>query len=88
MVKLLLKLILKIIITDKERTKSEADSFKKEILRYLLLSWTMLMTRINKSIKSDFFDGQKLVEKGLATNEEMKILTKFKYVICYFHTCA
>ena len=74
-----------IIITANERTRSEADSFKKGILRYLLLSWTMLMTRINKSIKSDVFDGEELVKKGLATKEEMQILKKFKYVIGSTH---
>ena len=69
-----------IIISANGRTRSEADSFKKRILRYLLLSWTMLMTHINKSIKSDVFDGEELVKKGLATKEEMQILKKFKYV--------
>ena len=69
-----------IILSANERTRSEADSFKKRILRYLLLSWTMLMTRINNSIKSDVFDGEELVKKGLATKEEMQILKKIKYV--------
>ena len=58
------------------RTHKEADEFKKKILRYLLLSWTLTMTDISELMYDKFYD-KRIIYKGLATDEEMKRINRF-----------
>ena len=53
---------------------NSANKLKKTILRYSLLSWTMMFIQVNSNIKSKFGTEDGIVEKGLATAEEIKLL--------------
>ena len=52
-----------------------ATKFKKTILRYCLLSWTMMFTHVNLKMKDKYgMTEDAIIEKGLATTEEIKKL--------------
>ena len=68
--------MLNFLLTVNGRTQKEADEFKKKILRYLLLSWTLTMTDVSELMYDLFYD-KRIIYKGLATDEEMKRINRF-----------
>jgi len=52
-------------------SKPEAAlKFKKTIIRYALLSWTMCLSQISSPLRHKFLTDEKYIEKGLLTKEE------------------
>jgi len=48
--------------------------FKKTVIRYVLLSWTMCLSRISSPLRSKFFSAQDFIEKNLLTRSEADAL--------------
>ena len=56
--------------------KESADQFKSKIVRYSLLSWTMLMCQVGDQFQKLYGTQDAIIKKGLATEKEMEILNK------------
>ena len=56
--------------------KESADQFKSKIVRYSLLSWTMLMCQVGKQFQKLYGTQEAIIRKGLATEKEMEKLNK------------
>ena len=54
--------------------QEEALRFKKTIVRYALLSWTMCLSQVSSPLRNDFLTDDKFIEKGLLTTEEASAL--------------
>ena len=56
---------------------SKANEYKRKLLRYCLLSWTMVLTQVSPALKAQFASAEKkdgLIMKKLATEEEVGAL--------------
>ena len=72
------KIILGIVLPG-EKGPYSAMKLKKKLLRYCLLSWTLLMSKISPILKAKYAndaDPNELLAKGLITPQEVKILTR------------
>ena len=62
-----------------EKGPYSAMILKKKLLRYCLLSWTLLMSKISPILKAQYannVDPNELLNKGLITPPEVDILTR------------
>ena len=77
------KKLLKIqIILLGSKGHESAVTLKKKILRYCLLSWTMVMTQVNKVMFQEYGNDFSAVTKGLCTTEEinkLKVRTLYRF---------
>jgi len=58
----------------KKMSDEQALSFKKKIMRYVHLSWTLVMTQRNKNLFRLYSEKKELKAKGLLTEDEVKNL--------------
>lgn len=76
---LTLMLIILGIVLPGEKGPYSAMKLKRKLLRYCLLSWTLLMSKISPILKAKYAndaDPNELLAKGLITPQEVKILTR------------
>ena len=59
-----------------EKGSMSAMILKKTLLRYCMLSWTILMGKISPIIKEKYTNTDALIVKGLVTTSEIKKLYK------------
>ena len=62
-----------------QKGKDSAMKLKKTVMRYCLLSWTLLMSKISPILKAQYainVDPDELLNKGLITPQEVDILTR------------
>ena len=67
------------IVLPGEKGSYSAMILKKKLLRYCLLSWTLLMSKISPILKAQYannVDPNELLNKGLITPQEVDILTR------------
>ena len=68
------------IIVPGEKGSMSAMKLKKTLLRYCMLSWTLMMGKISPSIKekytNDASNTAALISKGLVTQSEIEKLSK------------
>jgi len=72
-------MVLNGIVLPGEKGPYSAMKLKKKLLRYCLLSWTLLMSKISPILKAKYAkdaDPNEVLAKGLITPEEVKILTR------------
>merc|ERR1712141_206159 len=70
-----LAIVLNGIVIPGHKGLDSATRFKKTILRYCLLSWTMMFTHVNLKMKDKYgMTEDAIIEKGLATTAEIKKL--------------
>jgi len=72
-------MVLNGIVLPGEKGPYSAMKLKRKLLRYCLLSWTLLMSKISPILKAKYAndaDPNELLAKGLITPQEVKILTR------------
>merc|ERR1711892_789139 len=62
-----------LVVTD-GKNNEEAHLFKITVLRYCMLSYCLLMRKISKGMKKEFWSYEAIVDKGLITPKEVKHL--------------
>jgi len=62
-----------LVVTD-GKNDEEAHMFKITVLRYCLLSYCLLMRKISKGMKREFWSVERIADKGLITDKEIDLL--------------
>jgi len=62
-----------LVVTD-GKNDEEAHLFKITVLRYCMLSYCLLMRKISKGMRKEFWSSETIVDKGLITAKEVQYL--------------